>query len=127
MKESLPLLPAIVQRAKDAARAVKQGVHEAVEQVKEKTLTQLLDLPQFEVNGYAVERNGEQDILHVFCKLSMDVGLCPRCKSMSTEIKQYKDRCVRDLDIWGKRTFLHFQIRRFDCPDCANVLIFNGD
>lgn len=38
---------------------------------------------------------------------------------MSGDIKQYKDRCVRDHDIWGKRIFLHFQIRRFECPDCG--------
>jgi len=38
---------------------------------------------------------------------------------ISTTIKEYKERCVRDLDVWGKRTFLHFQTRRFECPECG--------
>jgi transposase len=113
------LLPALVNRALDAARAVKQGIHTMIHWVEEATLTQLLALPYFAVTGYSVEANSEQDILHLFCELSLEVGLCPCCQTVSTTIKQYKERCVRDCDIWGKRTFLHFRIRRFECPDCG--------
>lgn len=116
---NLLLLPALVNRAMDAARAVKQGVHTTIHWVKEATLTQLLDLPHFAVTGYSVEVANEQDILHLFCELTLEVGLCPCCQTISTTIKQYKERCVRDCDIWGKRTFLHFRIRRFECPDCG--------
>lgn len=116
---NLLLLPALVNRAKDAARAVKQGVHTTIKQVKGETLTQLLDLPPFKVTGYSVEPNVEQDVLHLFCKVTLEVGLCPNCQIISTIIKEGKPRCVRDLDVWGKRTFLHFEIRRFECPECG--------
>ena len=116
---NVPLLPALVNRAKDAARSVKDGVHVMIHQVADNTLTILLDLLHFAVTGYAIEKDSAGDILHLFCRLTVDVGICPECQTVSSEIKQYKDRCVRDHDIWGKRTFLHFQIRRFECPDCG--------
>lgn len=116
---NVPLLPALVNRAKDAARAVKDGVHVVIHQVTDNTLTYLLDLLHFAVIGYAIEKDSNGDILHLFCRLTVDMGICPHCQAVSSDIKQYKDRCVRDHDIWGKRTFLHFQIRRFECPDCG--------
>jgi transposase len=116
---NLLLLPALVNRAKDAARAVKQGIHTIICWVEEATLTQLLELPHFAVTGYSIETTSTQDILHLFCELTVEAGICPHCQALSTTIKQYKERCVRDCDIWGKRTFLHFRIRRFECPDCG--------
>ena len=116
---NVPLLPALVHRAKDAARAVKDGVHVVVNQVRDNLLTQLLDLQHFAVTGYAVEEDKSGAIVHLFCQLTMEVGICPHCQMVSCDIKQYKQRCVRDHDLWGKRTFLHFQVRRFDCPACG--------
>ena len=116
---NLLLLPALVNRALDAARAVKQGIHSIICWVEEATLTHLLDLPHFKVLGYSVEIANTQDILHLFCEFTLEVGICPHCQTISTTIKQYKERCVRDCDVWGKRTFLHFRIRRFECPDCG--------
>ncbi|MEW5870455.1 MAG: helix-turn-helix domain-containing protein [Chloroflexota bacterium] len=113
------LLPPLVKRAKDAAWAVKQGVHVTINQVQEATLTLLLELPGFKVNSYGIERDAEKDILHLYCELVMEVALCPLCKATSDNIKQYHKRCVRDVDLWGKRTFIHFEVRRFDCPDCG--------
>ena len=36
---NVPLLPALVKRAKDAARVVKNGVHVMIHQVTDNTLT----------------------------------------------------------------------------------------
>lgn len=116
---NLPLLPPIVNRAKDAARAVKEGVHQKVESVTETTLTRLLDLRHFAVEGYALERQAQQDVLHLFCRLTIAVAVCPSCQAVSTTIKQYKERCVRDCDTLGKRTFVHFKSRRFECSACG--------
>jgi len=116
---NVPLLPALVKRAKDAARAVKDGIHVVIQSVTESTLTHLLDLKHFEVTGYGIERDKSGDIVHLICRLTIEVGICPHCQSVSSHIKQYKQRCVRDQDLWGKRTFLHFQLRRFECPECG--------
>ncbi len=74
---NLLLLPALVNRALDAARAVKQGIHTVISWVEEATLTQLLDLPHFAVTGYSVETSSTQDILHLFCELG-SVDFCIR-------------------------------------------------
>lgn len=118
--ESVKLLPALVKRAKDAAQSVKRSVGLAIAYVQEKTLTQLLDLAHFEVYGYALEQDREQDIMHLYCQLTVEAAVCPCCKSISVEVKAAQARCVRDLDWSGKRTFLHFAIRRFDCPACGH-------
>jgi transposase len=117
---NIPLLPAFVERAKDAARTVKQGVFVLTAQVNDKTLTHLLGLEQFEVIGYGIERAEKQNILHLYGEITTTVAICPCCHSLSTTVKESKERCVRDCDVWGKRTFLHFQTRRFECPECGH-------
>jgi len=118
--KNISLLSAFVERAKDAARSVKQGVYILITQVSDTTLTHLLDLEQFEVTGYGIERDKKQDIVHIYGKINVDISICPCCHTVSTTIKEYKERCVRDCDIWGKRTFLHFWRRRFECPECGH-------
>ena len=117
--KNIQLLPAFVERVKDAARVVKQGVPVLITQVNDATLTDLLDLEQFDVTGYGIERDKKQDIVHIHGKINVNAAICPCCHAVSTTVKEYKARCVRDCDIWGKRTFLHFQIRRFECPECG--------
>jgi len=113
-------IPALTERAKDAARAVKQGVHTPIYEVEGTTLTDLLNLPQFKVTQYSIETISEREILHLFCELTTHVGICPDCQALSTKVKQYHKRCIRDSDIWQKQTFIHFKSRRFECPNCAN-------
>lgn len=117
---SVKLLPTIVKRAKDAARSVKRCVNQMITYVQEKTLTKLLDLPYFEVNGYALEAEPEQAILHLYGELTLEAAVCPLCQCIATDVKERKERCIRDLDCLGKRTFVHFAIRRFDCAECGH-------
>lgn len=118
--KNILLLPAFVERAKDAARAVKQGVFVLITPVSDATVTHLLDLEQFTMTSYGIEREEKQDILHLYGEIESKVAICPSCHSLSTTVKAYKDRCVRDCDVWGKRTFVHFQTRRFECPECGH-------
>ncbi len=118
--KNILLLPAFVERAKDAARSVKQGVFVLITRVSDATLTHLLGLDHFDVTGYGIERDKKKDIVHIYGKINVGAAICPCCHSLSTTIKEYKERCVRDCDMWGKRTFLHFQIRRFECPECGH-------
>jgi len=65
-----------------------------------------------------MRKEGEQEVLHLWCKHKADVAICPRCGAISETIHDEEPRCVRHLDVWGKRTFLHFLSRRFDCEQC---------
>jgi len=76
--KNIPLLPAFVERPKDAARSVKQGVYVLITQVSDATLTHLLDLEQFEVTGYGIERDKKQDIVHIYGKIvTVQLGKSP--------------------------------------------------
>lgn len=118
--ETVRQLPAIVKRVKDAARAVKQKTVQVIHAVRDGALSHLLDLPHFAVEGYAVEEDAEQDILHLYCRLTVEAAVCPLCKGITTAVKDHKERCVRDLDLFDKRTFVHFAIRRFECGACGH-------
>lgn len=109
----------VVKPIKDAARAVKNKLGRIVEKFQEFTVTRLLDLPEFVVTGCELEQRGDQEIVHVYCLNAPEVAICPRCRQVSSTVHDEKERCVRDLDIWGKCSFLHFNCRRFECEDCA--------
>ena len=116
---TIPLLPVFVNPIKDAARSARDRVGQMVEKIKEVTVTHLLDLPEFVVGRYRFEHRGEQEILHLYCTHQEGVAICPRCLEISTRFHDGKERCVRDLDVWGKCTFLHFTSRRFECEHCG--------
>ena len=118
--ENIPLLAAITKRAKDAARTVKQGVFVPMTNVETETLTDLLDLPHIEVTKYGIERDSKQDIVHLYGRIMLEVAICSCCNELTSTIKEHKARCVRDCDVWGKRTFLHVDIRRFECDACGH-------
>jgi len=109
----------VVKPIKDAARAAKKGMGRVMQRFQEFTVTRLLDLPEFEAVGCEIEQRGSQEIVHLYCLHPHEVALCPRCRQMSMMVHDEKERCVRDLDIWGKCTFLHFSRRRFDCERCG--------
>jgi len=92
---------------------------QVIQTVTETTLSQFLDLPEFRVLGYALQDQGEVRIIHLYCEHHHEVALCPRCRTPSTKGHEYKDRCVHDLDLMGRRTFVHFTSRRFDCEQCG--------
>ena len=118
--DRVKLPPINVKRAKDAARSVKQEMKQAITYVYEKALTDMLDLPYFAVDGYAIETEIEQEMLHVYCHLTIEAAVCPLCKCIAIDVKEHKERCVRDVECWGKRTFVHFAIRRFECAECGH-------
>lgn len=109
----------LVKPIKDAARAAQRTMGHLVHQFKEVTLTRLLDLPEFVVVGCEREQRGAQQIVHLYCRHPHEAAICPRCHQISTALYDEKARCVRDLDIWGQCTFLHFSRRRFECQTCG--------
>ena len=62
--EMLRLIAPVVKRAKDAARTIKQKTDLVINQVKDKTLTELLELPNMVVTGYSIDGES-QHIVHI--------------------------------------------------------------
>jgi transposase len=114
----LPYIPAFV---KDAAKAVNRISRTEFKEVADKTLTELLGITTLIVRMYALRNEGGHEILHLWCAHSEEIALCTHCGSISTTVHQEEARCIRHLDVWGKKTFLHFLSRRFQCEDCGRV------
>jgi transposase len=104
---------------KDAARAVKRVDNLPIKEVASESLTQLLSLPCMQVTHFAIETKDDEKYLHLFCQHEHDIAICPRCNNVTSSSYDYKDRCVRHLDMWGMRTFVHFPQRRFTCEVCG--------
>jgi len=116
----VPLLPAPArQMQRDPARAVTRLAGQPVEPMTEETLDRLLGLPEFHVTGYRFEELDGVPLVHLYCEHRHAAALCPRCRTPSAEGHEYKPRCIRDLDLLGRHTFIHFTSRRFDCAKCG--------
>lgn len=113
------LLSAPAKVIKDAARAVKRVTGLVIQKVTAGTLTELLGLPGLVVTAYALEKQEDGEVLHLFCEHAHAVAVCARCGQVSTGVHDSEERCVRHLDVWGKVTFVHFPARRFDCDRCG--------
>lgn len=79
-------------------------------------LTKLLNLPNQEVVKYEMP-DAETAILEI--KSTLEVAVCPTCKTPSTTIHDYDDaRLVRDLSLSGRKSYLRYHSRRFECGVC---------
>lgn len=115
----IPLLPSGPMKVvRDAARAVRRRAKLMIERVTANTLSTLLGLPGMVVTEYAIEKQGEREVLHIFCHHEHEIAMCPRCGQVSEGVHEQGERCIRHLDIWGKATYVHFPGRRFDCKQC---------
>lgn len=117
----MKLLPHITSFVKDASKAVKRMTQAEFTTVADSTLTELLDIAALFVTMYCLRREGNEDVLHLRCAHRDEVALCTNCETFSTNIHQEEPRCVRHLDVWGKKTFLHFLSRRFKCDQCGKI------
>lgn len=117
----MKFLPRITSFVKDSAKAVKRICQSEFTKVLDDTFTELLGIATLFVRMYALRREGDEDVLHLQCAHRKDIALCTHCGSVSGEIHQEEPRCIRHLDVWGKKTFLHFLSRRFKCEQCGKV------
>ena len=108
-----------IKYVKDAARSVKRICEHEFKKVKDSVLSDLLGISCLVATMFALRREDDVDVLRIMCAHLNDVAICPKCGAFTDSIHEEKERCVRHLDIWGKRTFLHFLSRRFKCKGCG--------
>lgn len=89
------------------------------------TLSELLGLSGMKVIHFAIEEEEQEQYLHLFCEHEHTVGICPCCQAISTELHEQKERCVRHLDMFGMKVWIHFPQRRFDCEECGKPFTEN--
>jgi transposase len=106
---------------KGASRTVKRIIKDYFSEVKDDTLTELLGIPSLVVTMYLLHKEGEEEVLHLWCVHRDDVAICPGCGGPSTQLHDSQHRCIRHLEVWGKKTYLHFAARRFFCEHCGHA------
>ena len=104
--------------ANDAARAVNRIDALEVKIITPETLTELLGIDGILVTSFAIEQQGDNEYVHLVCEHEHSIAICPCCGQISTNSHDTKNRSVRHLDIWNKRTIIHFTRRRFECSKC---------
>ncbi len=104
---TIPLLPAVVKGVQRAAQRTWEAVSAA-------TVTRWLELPEFRVTHFEMK----EAVLHLKCEHQGTIALCPWCGELSSQVHEQKARQVRDLSLFGKRTVLYFEQRRFGCACC---------
>lgn len=117
----MKLLPYIPNFIKDAAKAVNRISRKEFKEVADETLTELLGIATMIVKMFALRREGEHEVLHLWCVHRDYIAMCTHCGSYSAKVHQEEPRCIRHLNIWGKPTFLHFLSRRFKCDSCGRT------
>lgn len=105
--------------AKDAAKASERIHPEHFQPVTKQTLSQLLGLPGMEVTHFYVEEQKGSQYLHLVCDHRHTVAVCPRCQQAAGRGYDHKQRSVRHVAVFGMRTILHFDKRRFECEVCG--------
>ncbi len=103
---------------KDAARAVNRIDKLEIKIITPETVTELLGIEDMLVTSFALEQQGDNEYVHLVCEHKYSIAICPCCGQISTNNYDSKPRSVRHLDIWNKRTIIHFQSRRFECSKC---------
>lgn len=84
----------------------------------EQNLTDLLELPNLEVTNY----EATEDTVVLDVKPTLKVALCPVCKKPSASLHDYDaSRLIRDLSLFGRKSYLRLRGRRFECDTCQSA------
>ena len=77
-------------------------------------ITKLLDMED------VVLKNIQEEAQEITIELELQQKehLCPECGALTSRVHDYHYRMIRDLDLRGKRTTLHYRQRRYICPEC---------
>ena len=56
--------------------------------------------------------------IHTFLSMPRRPHICPRCKTITEQIHDYRTSVIKDIPSMGKMMFLHYRKRRYHCPCC---------
>jgi transposase len=84
-------------------------------------LTDLLGLAQAQVSHY---RLLGLDRIELLIESSLPAAVCPHCQQVSSQVHDTGDpQRLRDLPIWGRRCWLVYAPRRYDCVPCGRTFV----
>ena len=83
-------------------------------------LEQILSIPDTKITD--VKQNETE--IHIYLEFTNESTACPNCGAECDIVHKKKDtKMIRDLQVFGKRCFLHFIHRRFKCSKCNKTFM----
>lgn len=82
----MKLLEYFIPFVKDAAKAVKRISLKDFKEVADETLTELLGIATLVVRMYAMRREGDHEVLHLWCAHREEIAVCTHCGALSTTV-----------------------------------------
>lgn len=77
---------------------------------------EILDIKGLTVEYVEVSSNR----IDIHCKLDAS-GVCPLCDTCHKKVNQRYRRKIRDLDMSGKKVYLHLEVLQYECPNCGRT------
>lgn len=118
----MKLLPYIIPFVKDAARSVKRICQADFKEVVDETLTELLGIATLVVKMYAMRREGEHEVLHLWCAHREEIAMCTHCGAVSTAVHQEEHRCIAIWMYGARRRFCISWLAAFNANTVAGRL-----
>lgn len=56
--------------------------------------------------------------VHIFFSLKKRTHTCPHCSTLTDKVHDYRTSIIKDIPFMGKKSFLHYNKRRYHCPCC---------
>ena len=66
-----------------------------------------------------------EDVQHIYIELPRKEHRCPNCKSVTSQIHDYRMQAVKDIP-FGRNTILYLRKRRYSCPCCGKRFFENN-
>ncbi|MBR3305166.1 MAG: transposase, partial [Christensenellaceae bacterium] len=57
--------------------------------------------------------------IHIYFRLKQEEMICPKCGSKVNHVHDYREQQLKDEEISGQKTILHYNKRRYRCPECG--------
>lgn len=83
--------------------------------------TELLEIKDLIIEK--IEKNDSE--IHIYFTIKRKLHTCPHCGNVTDQVHDYRSSVIKDIPLFGKKLFLHYKKRRYNCPCCNKH--FNED
>jgi hypothetical protein len=57
---------------------------------------------------------------YIYCQSDDDTNICPKCHAITSTVRMYKKRTIKDLALLGRSVYLILSSRQFQCKNCKS-------
>jgi transposase len=87
------------------------------EEINEFIQKLIIEIPEIKIYKWEKDEDGA---VHFYGELIIEKVYCPNCNSITKNVVKYYPRKVRHSPICEKPTYLHFEMREYQCEKCGS-------